>query len=67
MNGKPETYSDYLPESDCNFMWQSMSLKGDYYMMIAMIDTEFEKLCDDCERGDCDDCQREPQINEGYL
>lgn len=26
------------------------------------------KWCDDCEeRHDCDDCDREPRYNEGYL
>lgn len=29
-------------------------------------DMDFDFLCDDCDRGDCDDCQREPMHNEGY-
>jgi hypothetical protein len=29
-------------------------------------DMDYDFLCDDCDRGDCNDCQKEPQINEGY-
>lgn len=67
MNGKPEECSDYLSESLCRYIWQSVSSKGGYLMILALIDATFEEWCDECEKGDCDDCQKEPQINEGFL
>ena len=35
-------------------------------MLLVSGDMEYDFLCDDCDRGDCNDCQKEKTYNEGH-
>lgn len=63
---KLEKSSDYFSDKLSRFLYERLN-KEDYELVLKMIDLEHEEYCDSCDRSDCDDCQREPQYNEGYL
>ena len=59
--------SDYLSTEFCTHL-MSLMAEEDYNKTIDLLDEEIISLCDSCdERRDCDNCEREPRINEGYL